>query len=173
MNIENSDWVELKRLAGRAFSSSRHFTIATLNADGTPLVTPIGSLILSAPGEGYFFEVFADRLCANLERGSPVAVLGVNSSAWFWLKCLIAGRFASPPAFRLNGVAGARRAATEEECSRWQKKVRFLRWSKGHRLLWGKLDSVRELHFHALEPVRLGAMTSRFDEVSKFARRTV
>lgn len=171
MNIENGDWIELKRLAGRAFSTSLHFTIATLNADGTPLVTPIGSLILSAPGEGYYFEVFADRLCANLERGSPVAVLGVNSSSLFWLQSLIAGRFESPPAFRLSGVAGAKRAATETERSSWQKKVRFLLWSKGHKLLWGKLDTVRELHFHALEPVRLGVMTSRFDHASEFARR--
>lgn len=173
MNIENGDWGELKRLAGRAFSTSMHFNIATVNADGTPLATPIGSLILSAPGEGYFFEVFADRLCANLDRGSPVTVLGVNSSALFWLKSLIAGRFESPPAFRLTGVAGARRAATEAERNRWQEKVRFLRWSKGHKLLWGKLDTVRELHFHALEPVRLGAMTSRFDSASEFAHPTV
>jgi len=161
MNIEIGHWTQMKRLAGSTFKSSLHFAIATTNADGAPQVTPIGSLMLTTPGEGYFFEVFADRLCANLDRGSPVSVLGVNSSLWFWLRALMAGRFSSPPAFRLLGVAGVRRASTEAERSRWQKKVRWLRIFKGHDLLWGKLDTVRELHFHALEPVRLGAMTSR------------
>jgi len=166
MSIETGQWTELKRLAGNTFETSLHFAIATVNSDGTPLVTPIGSLILSTPGEGYFFEVFADRLCANLDRGSPVSVLGVNSSSLFWLRSLIAGRFASPPAFRLTGVAGARRASTEAERSRWQRKVRLFRFFKGHKFLWGKLDTVRELHFHALEPVRLGAMTSRLHGVT-------
>jgi len=163
MSIEIGHWTELKRLAGSVLGSSMHFAIATVNADGTPHVTPIGSLMLTALGEGYFFEVFAVRLCANLDRGSPVTVLGVNSSPWLWLRALIAGRFESPPAFRLTGVAGSRRASTEVERSRWQQKVRFLRLFKGHQLLWGKLDLVRELHFHALEPVRLGAMTCRLD----------
>ncbi len=161
MSFELQQWTELKRLAGNTFSSSLHFAMATINADGTPQLTPIGSLMLTTPGEGYFFEVFANRLCANLDRGSPVTVLGVNSGRSFWLRALIAGRFRSPPGFRLTGVAGARRAATEAERRRWQKKIRWLRFFKGHQLLWGKLDTVRELHFDALEPVRLGAMTSR------------
>lgn len=166
MDIEIGDWIELKRLAGRTFGTSLHFAIATVNADGTPHVTPIGSLLLTAPGEGYFFEAFADRLCANLDRGSPVTVLGVNSGSWHWLRALITGRFATPPAFRLSGIAGARRAATEAERSRWQKKVRLLRFFKGHDLLWGRLDTVRELHFHTLEPVRLGAMTSQLHGIA-------
>lgn len=161
MSFEIGHWTEMKRLAGRTFSTSLHFAIATINPDGTPHVTPIGSLMLTTPGEGYFFEVFADRLCANLDRGSPVSVLGVNSSLLHWMRVLIAGRFESPPAFRLLGIAGARRASTEEERIRWHGKVRRLRFFKGYDLLWGRLDTVRELHFHALEPVRLGVLTSR------------
>ena len=162
MSFELSHWTELKRLAGSTFNTSLHFAIATVNPDGTSHITPIGSLILSTPGEGYFFEVFADRLCANLDRGSPVSVLGVISSSSLWLRALISGRFSSPPAFRLIGVGGARRASTEAERRLWQRKVRFFRWLKGYKWLWGNLDTVRELHFHALEPVRLGAMTSQF-----------
>lgn len=167
MSIEMGRWTELKRLAGRTFNTSLHFAIATVNPDGTPHVTPIGSLMLTTPGEGYFFEVFADRLCTNLDRGSPVSVLGVVSSSSLWLRALISGRFSSPPAFRLIGVAGARRASTEAERKRWQRKVRLFRLLKGYRLLWGNLDTVRELHFHALEPVRLGVMTSRLDGMSE------
>ena len=167
MSFEPGQWTELRRLAGSTFKSSLHFAIATVNADGTPHLAPIGSLILTSPGEGYFFEVFADRLCANLDRGSAVSVLGVISSSSLWLRALIAGRFESPPAFRLSGVAGARRASTDAERKRWREKVRVFRWLKGHDLLWGNLDTVRELHFHALEPVRLGAMTSRLQRASE------
>jgi hypothetical protein len=167
MSFELSHWTELKRLAGSSFNTSLHFAIATVNSDGTPHVTPIGSLILGTPGEGYFFEVFADRLCDNLDRGSAVSVLGVISSPSLWIGALIAGRFKSPPAFRLMGVAGARRGSTKAERRRWQSKVRLLRFLKGYESLWGNLDTVRELHFHSLEPVRLGAMTSRFDGMSE------
>jgi len=159
MSIDSDQWTELKRLAGRTFSTSLHFAIATVNADGTPHVTPIGSLMLTTPGEGFFFEVFADRLCANLDRGSPVSVLGVISSAPLWLRALISGRFGAPPAFRLTGTAGGRRASTPAERERWRRKVRFVRWLKGHDLLWGNLNTARDLHFHAFIPVRLGGMT--------------
>ncbi len=165
MSIEMGHWTELRRLAGRTFNTSLHFAIATVNPDGTPHVTPIGSLMLTTPGEGYFFEVFADRLSANLDRGSPVSVMGVISSSSLWLRALISGRFSSPPAFRMIGVAGVKRASTEAERKRWRKKVRFFRWLKGYKLLWGNLDTVRDLHFHALEPVRLGVMTFQFHGV--------
>jgi hypothetical protein len=162
MSIETEQWTELKRLAGSTFSTSLHFAVATVNSDGTPHVTPIGSLMLGTPGEGYFFEVFADRLCANLDRGSQVSVLGVVSSSPLWLRALFSGRFSSPPAFRLIGVGGAKRASTEEERKRWQRKVRFFRLLRGYELLWGNLDTVRELHFCAVEPVLLGPMTKSY-----------
>lgn len=88
MSFGQHQWTELRRLAGSTFNTSRHFAMATVNADGTPHITPIGSLMLTTPGEGYFFEVFADRLCVNLDRGSPVTVLGVNSSSVLWLRAM-------------------------------------------------------------------------------------
>ncbi len=163
MGIEHGQWNQLRSLAGRVFRSSLHFSIATANADGTPHVTPIGSLILGEPGEAYFFEVFARQLPKNLERGSAVAVLGVDSGSRLWLRSLIAGRFSSPPAFRLLGVAGERRPSTAEERARWRRKVRLLKWTRGYDVLWGNLDVVRELHLHELRPVQVGRMTSRLD----------
>jgi len=171
MGIEMGHWTELKRLAGSTFSSSLHFAIATVNPDGTPHVTPIGSLMLSMPSEGYFFEVFADRLCANLDRSSPVSVAGVISSSSLWLRALIAGRFGSSPAHRLIGVAGVRRTLTEAERKRWHERIRFFRLLKGHELLWGNLGTVRELHFHALEPVRLRVMPCQFHDVTELDLR--
>jgi hypothetical protein len=163
MPIDAEEWKRIKRLAGRVFASSLHFTVATTNPDGTPHVVPIGSLILGQPGEAVFFEVFARRLARNLDRGSPVAVLGVISGRGFWLRSLIAGRFPAPPGFRLAGTAGARRPATDEETARWQRKLRLLRWTRGNALLWNNLTVVRELHFEELQPLRIGRMTSHFD----------
>jgi hypothetical protein len=163
--IEAEQWNRLRRIAGRVFASSLHFAIATTNEDGTPHVTPIGSLILGKPGEALFFEVFARGLAGNLERGSPVAVLGVVSGKGFWLRSLIAGRFKSPPGFRLSGVAGERRPATAEEIARWRRKLRFLGWTRGHDLLWSDLRMVRVLRFTDLRPLRLGRMTSHFDKL--------
>jgi hypothetical protein len=60
---------------------------------------------------------------------------------------------------RLRGHAGARRLATEEEQDRWQRKVRRLRFTKGHGLLWGGMTHARDLCFDAFDPIRLGAMT--------------
>ena len=168
MGIEHGHWNQLKPLAGRVFGSSLHFTIATTNHDGTPHVTPIGSLILTNPGEAYFFEVFTRQLSRNLDSGSPVAVLGVISSSRLWFRSLIAGHFNCPPAFRLLGTAGERRSSSPEEKARWRRKVRLLKWTRGYDLLWGNLDVVRELHFHKLQPVQLGRITSRFEWVEDF-----
>lgn len=159
VKIDRTDWDRLRRLAGRTFASSLHFSLATTNGDGSPRVTPIGSLILTDPGEGYYFEIFTDGSRQNLERGSAVAVLGVISSRTLWIASLARGSFRSPPAFRLNGVAGVRRASTQEERARFERKVRRVRWLKGYELLWGDLSTVRELHFRSLEPVHLGKLT--------------
>ena len=167
MGIDHGHWNQLKPLAGKVFGSSLHFTIATTNHDGTPHVTPIGSLILTDPGKAYFFEVFTRQLSRNLDIGSPVAVLGVISSSRLWFPSLIAGHFSYPPAFRLLGMAGERRSSTPAERAHWERKVRLLRWTRGYDLLWGNLNVVRELHFDRLQPVQLGQMSSRFERVPK------
>ena len=160
MQIRPAEWDRLKRLAGRTFSSSLHFSIATTNVDGSPHVTPIGSLILTQPGEAYYFEIFTSVLRENLERGSDVCVLGVVSSRSLWLSSLARGRFATPPAFRLLGSAGPRRPSSVGERRRFERKVRWLRVLRGYDTLWGDLGFVRELRFTSLEPVLLGRLTS-------------
>lgn len=164
-DIDSDLWNRLKPLAGRVFGSSLHFAMATVNPDGTPHVTPIGSLILTDPGEAYFFEVLTRQLRTNLDNGSPIAVLGVVSSLRLWVPSFVAGRFKTPPAFRLRGVAGKSRPSTAEERARWKRKVRYLRWTRGYEELWANVDTVRELHFHQLQPVKIGRMTSGMEWV--------
>ena len=55
-------WKDVKALFKESFKSSFHYAIATVNEDGEPHVTPIGSLILGKPGHGLYFEEFSRQL---------------------------------------------------------------------------------------------------------------
>ncbi len=155
----SENWSEIKRIFRASFKSSFHFAVATVNRNGEPHVTPIGSLMLGEPGRGFYFEEFPINLKSNLQVNKHVCVLAVNSSRWFWLKSLLLGRFTAPPAVRLRGTVGETRDATETELSRWQRRVNSVRLSKGHALMWGRMSKVRDIEFTAIEPVYIGEMT--------------
>ncbi|MCP3164100.1 pyridoxamine 5'-phosphate oxidase family protein [Myxococcus qinghaiensis] len=157
----HEQWRQVRQLFSRAFASSLHFAIASVDARGAPHVTPIGSVLLGEPGRGIFFEVFARQLPTNLTKDSRVSILAVDSGKLFWLRSLFAGRFARPPALRLVGhVLGPPRRATPEEQQRFARRVRRLRWLKGHARLWSQLDHVRDFEVERIESVHLGAMTA-------------
>ncbi|MEN8207401.1 MAG: pyridoxamine 5'-phosphate oxidase family protein [Pseudomonadota bacterium] len=156
--VEN--WNDVKSLFRDSFKSSFHYAIATVTENGEPHVTPIGSLILGRPGHGFYFEKFPQHLPQNLETNKQVCILAVNSSRWFWLRSLVAGKFSRPPAVRLHGVAGEPRKATDKEIELWQRRVRRVRFSKGHAMMWRTMCMVRDIEFDRIEPVVIGEMTS-------------
>ncbi|AKF86051.1 hypothetical protein MFUL124B02_20645 [Myxococcus fulvus 124B02] len=157
-------WARTRQLFSRAFASSLHFSIATVDADGAPHVTPIGSVLLGAPGRGVFFEVFTRRLSMNLACDARLSILAVDSGRGFWLRSLFRGHFARAPAMRLVGrVLGSPRRATNEEQQRFARRVSAVRWMKGHDLLWGRLEFVRDFAVERIEPVHLGAMTAHLE----------
>ncbi len=148
------DWKTIRRvIAGAPFCS-----IASIDEDGRPRVTPIGSVYLKQGGKGFFLERFTSGLPLNIDRQSPISLMAVNTSATFWLGGLIAGRFKSPPAIRLRGTAGPRREATEEERDIFTRRVSKLRWTRGHRKLWRDFCYARDLDFSEQIPMRLGTM---------------
>ena len=114
MEIEN-DWDLVKSHFKKSFKSSFHFSVSSINPDGSPQITPIGSLILGKPGHAIYFEKFPCQLPRNLEINNAICILAVNSSKWFWLKSLLKGNFTHPPALRLHGKTGQLRKATETE----------------------------------------------------------
>ncbi len=159
--ITPDQWNQIRRHFGRTFRSSLHYAIATVSEDGTPYVSPIGSLILLEDNRGFYFEYFTRRLPINLKKNQRVAVLAVDSSKWFWLTSLFRGKFRRPPALRLLGTAGVRRKATEREMALWKKRIRPFRGLKGYDLLWSDMDEVREIVFDECLNVNLGEMTAR------------
>lgn len=152
-------WEKIRKLFNRSFYSSLHYAIATVNPDGTPHVTPIGSLILLDGQKGVYFEEFPNQLPANLGSNPRLSVLAVNSGKLFWLKSLLAGAFATPPGIRLYGIAGQRREATPEELKAWHRRISPFRFTKGYQLLWKNMKHVREIRFESYEPIHLGMMT--------------
>jgi hypothetical protein len=162
MDIER-DWPAIQAMFRRAFRSSFHNAVATVDPDGSPRLAPIGSLLLTEPGKGIYFDRFTTDTADNLDRDRRIAVLAVDSGKWFWLRSLIRGRFPALPAIRLQGKAGPRRPATEHERERWQRRVRMVRRTRGHEMLWGDLTHVRDLTFEKAEEIDLGPMTAGLD----------
>jgi hypothetical protein len=155
-----AEWPRIRALFERARIQGLHHAIASIDPDGHPRVTPIGSLLLERDRpRGFFFDIFSQRFAANLDRDPRVAVLAVDARKSLWLRSLVRGRFESAPAVRLLGRAGPRREAAPAEVERWQRRVRWFRGLRGYERLWGRLDHVRDIEFHAWEPVQLGSMT--------------
>ena len=151
-------WKTIREIVNQAIRSNRYCAIATINPDGSPRISPIGSLVLGEPGKAIYFEHFPKEMRQNLERDRRVCVLAVVGGFGHWLKALFRGRFDAPPGLRLTGRAGARREATAREQELWQARVRPFRGLKGYKLLWKDMHHVRELTFDNVEPLRLGAM---------------
>jgi hypothetical protein len=109
---------------------------------------------------GHYLERFPVGLVNNLKQNDRVELLALNRKPGTWLRALVKGRFDSLPGIRLRGRAGARREATPEERERWARKVKWLRWTRGHDLLWSEMRHARDLQFDHFTPIRLGQMTN-------------
>ena len=163
MELTAQKWDVMKKIFKDAFSSSFHFSIATVNKDGSPHVTPIGSLMLRDDRTGFYFEEYVSNLSRNLQHNKRVCVMAVNSGKWTLLKSFFLGRFLTPPGVRLMGTAGERRDATPEELGLFKKRVRNYRMFKGYDLLWSRLRHVREIRFDSYEPIRIGTLTRHIE----------
>jgi hypothetical protein len=158
MNLE-SNWTQIRRLFARSFQSSLHFSMATVTAEGLPHVTPVGSLLLRAPGHAIYFEEFTQRMPMNFSGNPHVCVLAVRSGLLFWLWSAIRGEFRTPPAIRLHGTVGAARPATQDELGQWFRRVGKLRRTRGYRMMWANMRTVRDVHFTSADAIQIGAMT--------------
>jgi hypothetical protein len=159
MELTDRKWGAIRDIFLQAFNSSFHYSIATVNEDGSPHVTPIGSLILRDDCTGFYFEEYTSNLSKNLLQNKRICVMAVNTAKWPMLKSFFLGKFIAPPGVRLMGTAAERREATPEERDQFRRRVRKYRMFKGHDLLWSKLRHVREIRFDSYEPIRIGGLT--------------
>ena len=152
MRIEDN-WPEIKQVVAKGQASTLHCAIASVAADGTPNVTPVGTVFLRDDQTGFYFDQYTSALAQNVDAGSSICLMAVNAGKGFWQRSLFAGRFISPPGIRLYGTVGELRAALPEELERVRQRVRPTRWLKGSRLIWSDFTHVRDIHFTSCRPV--------------------
>ena len=154
-----SNWELIKNHFKKSFKTSLCVSIASVDKDNIPTVTPIGSIFLNNDQTGFYFEKFPEKIPQNIKVNKNICVLAVNSSKWFWVKSLFKLRFDVYPAVKLYGELGDRRKATKREISKLNRRMRMTKPLKGNKYLWGDMTTVRELKFKRAEGVNLGKMS--------------
>ncbi len=157
----NSNWKVIKRHFNKSFRTNYYVSIATVDKDNNPTVTPIGSLFLNNNKTGFYFEKYPAKLPDNAQNNPNVCVLAVNSNIWFWLKSLFIGEFKNYPAIKLFGQLGDKRKATDIEVRRLNSRMKITKGFKGNLYLWGKMEYVRDISFTKAEKINLGEMTKK------------
>lgn len=157
MNIKD-EWKKIKSVLEQGQASTVYCSIATVNSDGTPHITPVGTVFLRDDQGGYFFDHYAEALGRNIDQNPNVCIMAVNAGRFFWLRSLLKGRFVSPPGVRLYGRVGPIREATAEEVEKIEKRVKPSQWMKGARMLWSGFTHVRDIEFTHYKPITYPVM---------------
>ena len=157
MNIKE-DWSKVKRVLEVGQASTIYCSIATVNPDGTPHITPVGTVFLGEDQTGYFFDHYAESLGNNIDNNPNVCIMAVNSGRFYWLRSLFKGRFVSPPGVRLYGKVGPIREATAEEIEKIETRVKPTQFLKGARELWSGFTHVRDIEFTSYKPITYPVM---------------
>jgi uncharacterized protein len=152
------DWKRIQSVLAQGQASSIYCSIATVDPDGMPNITPVGTVFLRDDQTGYFFDHYAVSLGHNIDENPNICIMAVNSGAIFWAKALLFGRFSSPPGVRLYGKAGCKREATASEIALIEKRVKAAQLLKGGRLLWSGFSQVRDISFSHYRPVKYPVM---------------
>ncbi|MDF1692138.1 MAG: pyridoxamine 5'-phosphate oxidase family protein [Zhongshania sp.] len=157
MDLEKN-WPEILSVLGSAKKANRFFSVATVDSAGNPHITPIGHVFFRNDMTAYYFDAYSKAMPKNFEHNKRVCLMGVNSSTGFWFKSLFNGKFNSAPAVRLFGEVGEIRDASADEIETLQATIRITKKLKGHKLLWGNLNRVRDIKFDSFAPATYPAM---------------
>ncbi len=160
------NWSQVRSHFRKCQAQNLQQAIATVDELGLPQITPIGTVFLNDDQTGFYFEMYTTTLPDCAETTKRIAILGVNTSKWYWFKALFKGVFYGPPAVKLYGQLGQRRRATEVEMRRLERRLSSAKRMKGYDLLWKNMAFIREFSIDAYKmiefgpamPVRLGAL---------------
>ncbi len=143
------------------FSGAVYCSVATINEQGQPHVTPIGSVVLNNKNQGWFFQKFTKNIPKNIDHCPYATIMAVNDGKWFWLKSLFKGQFTSPPAMRLLVKLGELRPATATEADKFKRRVSLFKHTKGYAMMWQDMAQIREFDIIEYKPIHIGKMTSQ------------
>ena len=159
MEITDEQWAMVRRIVPRAIRSSLHCSISSINEDGSPHVTPIGSFLPTTTARGVYIDVFNAQLAAQVDRDPRVTILALDSGPGRWARSFLTGTFVAPPGVRLVGTVGPRRPSTQQEIDRFHRPVGPLRRTRGGRRRWASLAVTRDVEIERVVPIRMGRMT--------------
>ncbi|WP_434352939.1 pyridoxamine 5'-phosphate oxidase family protein [Psychrobacter sp. HD31] len=157
MSIQEN-WQKVKKVLEEGQASTIYCSIATVNPDGSPHITPVGTVFLRDDLTGYFFDHYAVKMGENIDSNPNICIMAVNAGRMFWLRSLIKGKFVSHPGVRLYGKAGPVRPATKEEIKKIEDRVKPTKWLKGAGLLWTDFTHVRDVDFSDYKPITYPVM---------------
>jgi hypothetical protein len=158
-DVLKRNWPNIVSYFEKSLQSNQFFTFATTNPDGSPHMAPYASLILKDDCTGYYSDAFPNRMSRNLKRDPRICISAVYMGAGAWIKALLTGKFKIWPGVRLYGTVSPSRKASSEEIERWRHRMKKYRWTKGYKLLWADIKTVRDIQFERFEPIQLGPMT--------------
>ena len=151
-------WPEILNVLKSGKKANRFFSIATVDKNGNPHVTPIGHVFFSDDMTGYYFDAFSKAMPENFQNNKKICLMSVNSSTGFWLTSLFKGKFSSAPAVRLMGEVSDIRDATPQEIQQLKDSIKITSKLKGHKMLWGDLTRVRDMKFTEFSPATYPVM---------------
>ncbi|MFF2555192.1 pyridoxamine 5'-phosphate oxidase family protein [Nocardia sp. NPDC058058] len=169
MNDLDEQWREIRAIVDRGRKSTGHFAIASVDADGMPNITPVGTVFLRDDRTAFYFDQYTTALAHNLDANPQVCLMAVNRGSLFWLRALLFGRFSSPPGVRLYGTVSAARPATAAELEQVRKRVRPALLLKGGKLLWSNFTNVRDISFTSARLVRYPVMMSHLPDTDSIS----
>jgi hypothetical protein len=158
-----SNWPWIRRYFNKSLMSTRFHIFSTTGADGQPHMAPYGSLVLNDDCNGYYSDVFPNRMSRNLAQDNRICIMAVHFGMWYWLKGLFLGRFDHWPGLRLYGTVEKSRKASPDELESFQMRVKRFKRFKGYDLLWKDIRTVRDIRFTHFDPVYLGSMTRHME----------
>jgi uncharacterized protein len=101
MDIQKN-WIEIRKHFNKCFKTNFHVSLASVDKQGNPTVTPIGSLFLNSNQTGFYFEKFPTKLPENSKDHKNICVLAVNSNTFFWLASPFCIKFSEATLCSLN-----------------------------------------------------------------------
>ena len=156
--MNKQEWQHIGKVMNDAQKAAMHCSIATVDAQLQPTITPIGTLFLRENQSGFFFDTYTESLQQNLPQNSKACIQAVNSSRLFWLKSLFKGEFSDYPGVRLYVEIGDLRLANAEELAQISRRIQILKWTKGSQLIWSDFTHVRDFTVQSFRWVKYPKM---------------
>jgi hypothetical protein len=63
--LDDESWRTIRDIVGRAKKSSLHCAIASVDYDGAPHITPVGTVFLRDDRTGFYFDHYTSALVKN------------------------------------------------------------------------------------------------------------